>query len=153
MADFAEFNQSPFIDEVRRRLAGKETITGGIVLGYHIARKIGVVPGDVLRLISKMVPNPANPGSFMPLMRNFVVVGLYQSGFYIHDNAFGFIDLQTAQKLYQKPDQINLIEVRTVNADMAPRVSDRIQQEVRFDPGLGAIPVNNDMDGIALGFF
>lgn len=139
--NFAEFNQSPFIDEAHRRLAGAETITGGIVLGYHIARKIGVVEGDVLRLISKMVPNPATPGSFMPLMRNFVVVGLYQSGLYIHDNAFGFIDLQTAQRLYQKPDQINLIEVRLIDADMAPKVSDQIKQEVRFDPGLGAIPI------------
>ena len=139
--DFTEFNRSPFIDEAHRRLDGMETITGGIVLGYHIARKIGVVPGDVLRLISKMVPNPANPGSFMPLMRNFVVVGLYQSGLYIHDNAFGFIDLQTAQKLYQKPDQINLIEVRLVDADMAPKVSDQIKQDIRFAPGLGAIPI------------
>ena len=141
VANFAEFNRSPFLDEAQRRLAGKETITGGIVLGYHVARRIGVVPGDVLRLISKMVQNPANPEFFTPLMRNFVVVGLYQSGLYIHDNAFGFIDLQTAQKLYQKPDRINLIEVRTVHADMAPTVSARIKQDIRFDQGLGAMPV------------
>ena len=139
--NFGAFNQSQFIDEARIRLAGKETITGGIVLGYHVARKIGVVPGDVLRLISKMVPNPATPGSFMPLMRNFVVVGLYQSGLYLHDNAFGFIDLRTAQQLYQKPNQINLIEVRTVNEDMAPTVSDKIKQEIRFEAGLGAMPI------------
>ena len=138
---FAEFNQSRFIDEAEEHLGGQETITGGVVLGYHVARKIGVVPGDVLRLISKMVRNPANPGTFMPLMRNFVVVGLYQSGLYIHDNAFGFIDLQTAQKLYQKPDQVNLLEVRTVDADIAPRVSNLIKQEVRFGPGLGAMPI------------
>ena len=138
---FAEFNQSRFIDEAYEHLAGQETITGGVVLGYHVARKMGVVPGDVLRLISKMVRNPANPGTFMPLMRNFVVVGLYQSGLYIHDNAFGFIDLQTAQKLYQKPDQVNLLEVRTVDADIAPRVSNLIKQEVRFGPGLGAMPI------------
>ena len=139
--DFEAFDQSPFIDEAKIRLAGTQTITGGIVLGYHVARKIGVVPGDVLRLIFKMVPSPANPGALLPLMRNFVVVGLYQSGFYLHDNAFGFIDLQTAQTLYQKTDQINLIEVRLVHADMAPKVRDSIKQEIRFDPGLGAIPI------------
>ncbi len=139
--DFESFNQSQFLDEARQRLAGKETIAGGIVLGYHVARRIGVVPGDVLRLISKMVRSPANPGTFMPLMRNFVVVGLYQSGLYLHDNVYGFIDLQTAQTLYQKPDQINLIAVRLVHADMAPKVRDRIKQEIRFAPGLGAIPI------------
>ena len=139
--DFESFNQSPFIAEARQRLDGRETIAGGIVLGYHVARRIGVVPGDVLRLISKMVKSPANPGAFMPLMRNFVVVGLYQSGLYLHDNVYGFIDLQTAQTLYQKPDQINLIEVRLVHADMAPKVRDDIKQEVRFAPGLGAIPI------------
>ena len=139
--DFDGFNESRFIDEARRRLAGKETITGGIALGYHVARRIGVVPGDVLRLISKMVASPASPGSFMPLIRNFVVVGLYQSGLYIHDSALGFIDLEIAQKLYQKPDQINLIEVRLVDADMASKVSDQIKQNIHFDPGLGAIPI------------
>jgi lipoprotein-releasing system permease protein len=139
--DFESFNQSRFIDEAQIRLAGKETIAGGIILGYHVARRIGVVPGDVLRLISKMVPSPANPGTFMPLMRNFVVVGLYQSGLYLHDNVYGFIDLQTAQTLYQKPDQINLIEVRLVHADMATKVRDRIRQEIRFAPGLGATPI------------
>jgi lipoprotein-releasing system permease protein len=139
--DFESFNQSRFIDEAQIRLAGKETIAGGIILGYHVARRIGVVPGDVLRLISKMVQSPANPGTFMPLMRNFVVVGLYQSGLYLHDNVYGFIDLQTAQTLYQKPDQINLIEVRLVHADMASTVSHQIKQELRFEPGLGAIPI------------
>ena len=139
--DFESFNQSPFIDEANIRLAGKETIAGGIVLGYHVARRIGVVPGEMLRLIFKMVPHPANPGTFMPLMRNFVVVGLYQSGMYLHDRVYGFIDLQTAQTLYQKPDQINLIEVRLVHADMAPRVRDDIKQEIRFGPGLGAMPL------------
>ena len=139
--DFESFNQSPFIDEANIRLAGKETIAGGIVLGYHVARRIGVVPGDVLRLIFKMVRSPANPGTFMPLMRNFVVVGLYQSGLYLHDNVYGFIDLETAQTLYQKPDQINLIEVRLVHADMAPKVRDDIKQEIRFGPGLGAMPI------------
>ena len=77
----------------------------------------------------------------MPLMRNFVVVGLYQSGLYLHDNVYGFIDLETAQILYQKPDQINLIEVRLVHADMAPKVRDDIRQEIRFEPGLGAMPI------------
>ena len=139
--DFESFNQSPFIDEAQQRLAGKETIAGGIVLSYHVARRIGVVPGDVLRLISKLVQSPVNPEAFIPLMRNFVVVGLYQSGLYLHDNVYGFIDLKTAQTLYQKPDQINLIEVRLVHADMAPQVRDRIKQEIRFAPGLGTIPI------------
>lgn len=141
VADFTEFNQSSFIDEARKRLAGRETISGGIVLGHHVASRLRVARGDVLRLISKMVPNPANPKSLLPRMRNFVVVGYYQSGFYIHDNVLGFIDLQTAQKLYQKPGQINLIEVRTVDAERAPEVSERIKQNVRLDQGLSAIPI------------
>ena len=74
-------------------------------------------------------------------MQNFVVVGFYQSGFYIHDNALGFIDLGTAQKLYQKPEQINRIEVRAVDAQRAPAVSNKIKQNVRLDLGLGTMPI------------
>ena len=59
--DFESFNQSPFIDEANIRLAGKETISGGIVLGYHVARRIGVVPGMFYALFLRWCHIPPIP--------------------------------------------------------------------------------------------
>ncbi len=138
-----DFKGSHYIERARMRAAAnQETITGGIILGNYVANRMGVTKGEVLRLISKMVQNPANPESFLPYIRNFVVIGLYESGMYTYDNAFGFIDLETAQTLYNKPNQINMIEVRATDADMASTVRNRIQSTIRFDGGL-ALPITN----------
>ncbi|MCZ6677268.1 MAG: ABC transporter permease [Candidatus Poribacteria bacterium] len=137
---FTGFQNSLRLEEARQRVAGRETITGGIVLGYHVARRMGVVPGDIIRAISRMVADPVHPGSFLPHIRNFVIIGLYQSGIHTYDNAFGFIDLGIAQALYNKPNQVNMIEVRTVDADMASAVRHRIQTQIRFNEGFSAVP-------------
>lgn len=137
-----DFKNSPLIASAR--LQADETISGGIVLGDAGANNMGIVKGDVLRLISRMVPNPANPTTFLTHIRNFVVVGIYKSGMHTYDNILGFIHLDTAQKLYNKePDEINMIEVRTSSADIASEVRARIASTVRLDGGIRGIPMVN----------
>jgi lipoprotein-releasing system permease protein len=145
-ADFVDgsvdFEASPLIDEARRRVVARgETIAGGIVLGHHVASRMGIVKGDILRLIFQLREHPVQPDSFLPLIRNFVVIGLYQSGMYTYDNAFGFIDLEVAQTHYEKPNQINMIEVRLTDANLASTVRNRIFETIRFGKGLRLIPI------------
>ena len=136
-----DFKNSPLIENARLR--EDETIFGGIVLGDAGANHMGVAKGDVLRLVSRIVPNPANPTTFLTHLRNFVVVGIYKSGMHTYDNVLGFIHLDTAQELYnkQQPDQINMIEVRTSNADIASEVRGRIASTIRLDGGIRGIPI------------
>jgi|GEM_PF-207423 len=139
-----DFKNSPLIEQARMEVAARrETITGGIILGYNVASRMRIVKGDILRLISRLEPNEAMPGSFFAHIRNFVVIGLYRSGLYTYDNAFGFIDLETAQKLYKRPDQVNLIQVRVDDPDIASDVGRRIVSAIRFGEGLAGIPRAN----------
>jgi len=125
---------SPLVDEVREELQGEETIFGGIILGVNVAQRIGVTRGDVVIIMSKLVP--IGGGSFMPILRNFVVVDIYNSGMYVFDNAFAFLPLDAAQELYRVPGKINRIEVRTENVDLAEEVKTKIQMVL----GLGFYP-------------
>jgi lipoprotein-releasing system permease protein len=136
-----DFKSAPLIEDVRKRVAGRETIVGGIVLGHHVASRMQVLKGDILRLIFEMVPSPVLPDNFVPKTRNFVVIGLYESGMYTYDNAFGFIDLETAQKAYGKQNAINMIEVRTVDANLSPTIRNRILDMLRFGEGLRSMPI------------
>ena len=136
-----DFKNSPLIESAR--LKGDETISGGIVLGDAVANHMGVLKGDVLRLISRMEQNPMDPTAFWAHIRNFVVVGIYKSGMYAYDNHLGFIHLEAAQKLYNRPDQINMIEVRTSRAEIASEVRGRIASTIRFDGGIRGIPIAN----------
>ena len=103
--------------------------------------------GDIIRLIPELVESPVSPGTFLPRIKNFVVVGLYQSGLYLYDNALGFIDLETAQALYKRENEVNMIAVRTTDAELAPIVSERIQMG-RFLFGIDskAQKVQSDLD-------
>ena len=136
-----DFKNSPLIESAR--LKGDETISGGIVLGDAVANHMGALKGDVLRLISRMEQNPSNPTAFWAHIRNFVVVGIYKSGMYTYDNHLGFIHLEAAQELYNRPDEINMIEVRTSSAEMASEVRQEIASTVRLDGGIRGIPIAN----------
>jgi lipoprotein-releasing system permease protein len=139
-----DFKGSPLIDEAKWEIAARrETIAGGIILGYNAAARMRVFKGDILRLISRLEPNEVMPGSYFAHIRNFVVIGFYRSGLYTYDDAFGFIDLETAQTLYDKKEQVNLIQVRVTDADIAPEVRRRIVRKVKFDEGLMGVPRTN----------
>ena len=131
--DKVDFNP-PLVDEVRKQLEGEETISGGIILGVNVAQRLGVTTGDVVIIISKMVP--VGGGSLIPILRNFVVVDIYNSGMYVFDNAFAFLSLESVQTLYQVPGKINRIEVRAEHMDLAEKVRNKILMAL----GLGFYP-------------
>ena len=125
-----ELQNSELIETAR--LIRDETITGGIVLGGRLAARLGVIKGDVLRLIVNLAKHPVNESMLIPDLANFVVIGFYESELAVYDNNFGFIHLQAAQKMYNKPNQVNTIFVRLTDAEFAPRIARRIEDKVQF---------------------
>ena len=125
-----ELQNSPYIESAR--LIRDETITGGIVLGGRLAARLGVIKGDVLRLIVNLAKHPVNESMLIPDLANFVVVGFYESELAVYDNNFGFIQLEAAQKMYNKKNRVNTIFVRLTDAELAPRIARQIEDKVQF---------------------
>ncbi len=125
-----DLKNSEFIENAR--LIRNETITGGIVLGGRLAARLGIIKGDVLRLVVKLVKHPVNASMLVPDLANFVVIGLYESEMAVYDNNFGFIHINDAQKLYNKTNRINTIFVRLNDAELAPQIARKIEDSVRF---------------------
>jgi len=130
-----DFQNSPFLEQARQRAAGRETITGGIILGDQVAKRLGIFRGDIVRLVFRIVPDEIQPDTYRPYIRNFAVIGFYRSGIYHYDSVFGFIDLEVAQSLFQHENQINLIEMQLVEADKAKSVEAKIKQKILFNSG------------------
>ena len=107
-----------------------ETITGGIILGGRLATRLGVMKGDVLRLLIKLV-DPGT-GTLVPDLANFVVIGFYESEMEAYDNNFGFIHIDTAQKLYNQENRVNFIFVRLTDAELAPQIATKIEDAADF---------------------
>ncbi len=125
-----ELQNSQYIESAR--LIRDETITGGIVLGGRLAARLGVIKGDVLRLIVNLAKHPVNESMLIPDLANFVVVGFYESELAVYDNNFGFIHLEAAQKMYNKKNRVNTIFVRLTDAELAPRIARQIEDKVQF---------------------
>ena len=116
----------------KARFIREETITGGIILGGRLAARLGIIKGDVLRLVVKFAQHPVNESMFIPDLANFVVIGFYESEMEFYDNKLGLIHIDTAQKLYETGNRANSIFVRLTDAELAPRMATRIEDVAGF---------------------
>ncbi|MDE0314579.1 MAG: ABC transporter permease [Candidatus Poribacteria bacterium] len=124
------FQNDDLIEQAR--LLNNETITGGIVLGSRLAQRLTVNEGDVLRLVVNMTEDKFSPGAFIPVIKNFVVIGFYESELTVYDDHITYIDLKAAQKIYNEVGRVNTIFVRLEDAELAPKMSEEIEEAAQF---------------------
>ncbi len=119
-----DFQTSPLIEAAQFREG--ETITGGIVVGSRLAQRLRLNEGNVLRLVVRLV-DLGGTGSLTVDFSNFVVIGFYESELAVYDRQIGFIDNETAQKLYNKVGKVNVIFVRLEDPDQVTAISPEIE--------------------------
>jgi lipoprotein-releasing system permease protein len=73
----------------------------GIVLGYGLARRLQVGPGDRVTVIAPRLK--ATPVGASPMMRRFTVVGAFEFGEYENDSALALIHMEDAARLLRMP--------------------------------------------------
>ena len=102
----------------------------GIILGKELSRKMGVVVGDVVSMVSPV--SRVTPVGLIPRMKLFKVVGVFESGMYEYDANLAFILLKSAQKFFSMKDAVSGIEVRVVDIEQAGNVATAIQKKLGF---------------------
>jgi lipoprotein-releasing system permease protein len=80
-----------------------------IILGTELAKNLGVYAGGRVFLISPR--GMLSPAGHMPLMKQFQVVDLFESGMYEYDGSLAYIHLADAQKILRMADAVTGIEV------------------------------------------
>ncbi|MRG73270.1 lipoprotein-releasing ABC transporter permease subunit [Alphaproteobacteria bacterium HT1-32] len=86
-----------------------------ILIGDRMAQKLGVFPGDKLKLISPK--GKASPFGTVPRVRAYTVVGLFSVGMYEYDSSYIFMPLEAGQIFFQYPGSVTHIEVFVENPD------------------------------------
>jgi len=110
--------------------ADKNDSLPGIVLGYDLADRLRVVVGETVLLASL---KQADLGTQMPpKLLKCQISGIFRSGFYDYDNAFGFVSLQTAQKLFDLHGQVNQIDIRIKDMYAAREVGKEIESSLKY---------------------
>lgn len=129
------FDRPELVEMARRRgVPEEDTIQGGIILGWALARRLRVQVGDPLFVFADFKEDPF--GRIYPVPRIFVVCDLYRSGLYEIDANMAFISLSAAQSLYRTPTGVTQIEIRTQTPDDA----EEVQREILTRYGLEYAP-------------
>jgi len=99
-----------------------------VVIGKDLARKLHVVVGDSLRLISPVAG--ISPAGMAPRMRAFRVVGIFDSGFYEYDVGLVIAPLLAVQRLKRTGDQVSGIELHLYDRNQASVVAARARMQL-----------------------
>lgn len=96
-----------------------------IILGEDLADNLGATVGSVVQVTSPQ--GELTPYGLVPKYKRFKVAGLFKSGFYDYDSAWGLIRLEDAQALFGLGDVISVIEVKVDNIYKAPQIGTDIE--------------------------
>jgi lipoprotein-releasing system permease protein len=115
----------PTVSDIAKRLpAGKLTdlIDGGfgVVLGYELARSLGVMVGEKVTLIAPQ--GNVTPAGIVPRLRQFTVVGLFESGHFEYDSSLALIHVGDAQRLFRVEGPTG-VRLKVRDMQRAPQVA------------------------------
>lgn len=101
-----------------------------IVLGYALARALGVSLGDKVTMV--LAQGQVTPAGMVPRTRSFTVTGIFEAGHFDFDAALSFIHVEDAQRLerLQAPSGLRL---RIANMREAPEVAEQLKGQMTGD--------------------
>ena len=97
-----------------------------VILGNDLADSLGATVGDSIIMVSPQ--GDLTPLGMVPKVVHFQLAGVYHTGFFQYDSAWGFIRLADAQRLYDEPDLITVISFRIDNLNNAPAIAQEIEK-------------------------
>ena len=97
----------------------------GVLIGRALATTLGVQRGDTVTLVTPQ--GALTPMGMMPRQRRVDVAGTFTLGLFEFDQAYGFVDLETAYRLtgQVRPDHL---EIRVADIYQAAAVADTLQR-------------------------
>jgi len=98
-----------------------------IVLGYALARALGVGLGDKVTMV--LAQGQVTPAGMVPRTRSFTVAGIFEAGHFDFDAALSFIHVEDAQRLDRLPAPSGL-RLRIANMREAPEVAERLKGQM-----------------------
>jgi lipoprotein-releasing system permease protein len=102
----------------------------GIVLGKELARHIGAFLYDAVHVVSPQ--GISTPMGMVPRMKKFVVVGIFESGFYEYDSTLAYISLADSQEFLSLGDRVTGLEIKIDNIYNARDIAGAIEQKLGY---------------------
>ncbi|MBE9609579.1 lipoprotein-releasing ABC transporter permease subunit [Chitinilyticum piscinae] len=95
-----------------------------IVIGWEMARELGVNLGDKITLITPQ--GQVTPAGMIPRLKQFKVVGVFKADYYPYDSSLGLLNLQDAQRLFRLGDAVSGVHVKLSDIMLARQLAPKI---------------------------
>ncbi|NHZ44002.1 lipoprotein-releasing ABC transporter permease subunit [Massilia aquatica] len=95
-----------------------------IVMGYALARSLGIGIGDKVTML--LAQAQTTPAGMLPRTRTFTLVGIFEAGHYEYDATFAFVHLEDAQKM-ERLDAPSGLRLRIADMHAAPAVAQELK--------------------------
>ena len=120
------------VNEKRNLPALKPELAGlpGILVGRELAKNLGVFLHETVHVVSPS--GLATPMGMVPRMKPFLVVGIFESGFFEYDSTLAFISLKDCQEFLGMGETVTGIEIRVDDIYKADRIAKQIEQKLGF---------------------
>ena len=103
----------------------------GIVLGSGLANSLDVVPGDRITMITPQAT--ASPMGFLPRLRRFLVVGIFEIGVYEYDRSSALVHYEDASRLFRMDGGVSGLRLKLNDLDLAPSVRNDLKQQLGLE--------------------
>jgi lipoprotein releasing system, transmembrane protein, LolC/E family len=117
-------------DEILKHYKKEDTQAAGIVIGKEMARNLGIFLYDSITIISPV--GISTPMGMVPRMKKFVVVGIFESGFYEYDSTLAYLSLKNCQDFLQMGDTVTGIDIKVDDIYKADSIARKIQSKLGF---------------------
>jgi lipoprotein-releasing system permease protein len=102
----------------------------GIILGKELAKNLGIFLYDTLYVVSPL--GISTPVGMVPRMKKFLVVGIFESGFYEYDLSLAYASLGDTQEFLNLGDLVTGLEIKVSDIYRANEVAAAIEKKLGF---------------------
>jgi lipoprotein-releasing system permease protein len=100
----------------------------GVVLGKELAKNLGILLFDTVAILSPQ--GISTPLGVMPRLKKFLVVGIFDSGFYEYDSTMAFLALRDAQEFLNLGNLVTGLEIKVGNIYQAGSIARQLEKKL-----------------------
>jgi lipoprotein-releasing system permease protein len=101
-----------------------------VLLGFELARNLGVDVGDWINVMSPQ--GSATAVGFVPRVKRFAVGGIFDAGMYDYDSTVIYMSLADAQKFLDLDDGVSGIEVKVADFYGAREIAAKLEEKLGY---------------------
>jgi lipoprotein-releasing system permease protein len=109
---------------------GSEPSRPGLIIGKELATHLNLNTGDMVNVISPM--GNITPMGMIPKMRQFRVVGIFNTGMFEYDSSLAYVGLHEAQAFFGMGDKVTGIQLKVKNVYGSGEITRKINSELGF---------------------